>query len=333
MTDVQALWRVVMDSRVIPFEGRMSYCLTKCLKMVLSSRGDHYPLPFLECVSTEPFGFIYKRVGKGGFAVNGYEYNDAGERLLQLLGYGYKLHWFDTSEHALSQLKVFLDQGPVIVGMLDMGFLIYQPDCRYKRGSDHALVALELLDNVVIVHDPDGYIHVPLPLKAFLEAWKAKNIYTGKSYMLWTISERVCSPSPEEIYRKALELGLCNMRRSPKIIDEHVQLLFGPEALRSLAEDIRARQVGRWLRVYAFFSFRVSGQRCFDSALFIRDAPFRNRYLERAFQFRIEQAARYGEAQLAAATKKSRQVAEALERIAALEEVFAEALEQGLSAV
>jgi hypothetical protein len=42
------------NSAPVPFVGRMSYCLTKSLKMALDYRGDMYPLPFLERVSTEP---------------------------------------------------------------------------------------------------------------------------------------------------------------------------------------------------------------------------------------------------------------------------------------
>ena len=35
----------------VPLCGRMSYCYSKCLKMVLDWEGDQYPLPFLECLT------------------------------------------------------------------------------------------------------------------------------------------------------------------------------------------------------------------------------------------------------------------------------------------
>ena len=44
-----------------PVRGRMSYCLIRSLQMVLAHQGHEYPVPWLECVSGEPFGFVYLR--------------------------------------------------------------------------------------------------------------------------------------------------------------------------------------------------------------------------------------------------------------------------------
>ena len=319
---------------IVPFEGRMSYCLTKCLKMILAYYGDDYALPFLECVSTEPFGFVYVREANGGLAVNGYEYDHAGERMLQLLGYDYELLWFDDQEQALLQMDSLVKRDPVVVGMLNMGSLEYRPDYHEMAGADHALVVLERRNGIVIVHDPDGYVCVSLPLNSFLEAWRADHIYTGKSYMLWVVGKRARQPTNDELYSRALELGLENLHRTSTIAGNGTRVLFGPEALQTLAQDLRdCRAEDRWLRVYKSFTFRVSGQRCFDSSFFIKQAPFQNSHLVRCAEIRFEQAVEYGQAQLAAVTEETPLLAYTLERIAVLEKKFIDALENGLRTV
>ena len=64
---------------LVPFSGRMSYCLIRSLKMVLEFRGQTYPTPWLECVSGEPFGFVYIREPGNLFAIDGYAYHLAGQ--------------------------------------------------------------------------------------------------------------------------------------------------------------------------------------------------------------------------------------------------------------
>ena len=89
-----------MTIPLVPFEGRMSYCLTKCLHMVLAHRGDHF-----------------------FFAVNGYPYHLAGQHLLRTLDYAYTYTSSADATTALVTLKDALQAGPVVAGMLDMGFL------------------------------------------------------------------------------------------------------------------------------------------------------------------------------------------------------------------
>jgi hypothetical protein len=69
----------------VPFCGRMSYCYSKCLKMILDWKGDQYPLSFLECLTTVPFGFVYVAVAeeKGGFAVNSFNSHVGVRRALE----------------------------------------------------------------------------------------------------------------------------------------------------------------------------------------------------------------------------------------------------------
>src|SRR6266566_3341185 len=114
-----------MTIPLVPFEGRMSYCLIKCLQMVLAYQGHTYSLPWLECVSGEAFEFVYVRDEKGFFAVIGDRYHLAGEHLLRTLNYSYTYTGSSDGTAALAALQDELREGPVVAGMLDMGYLTY----------------------------------------------------------------------------------------------------------------------------------------------------------------------------------------------------------------
>lgn len=315
-----------------PFVGRISYCLTRSFKMVLAARGDHYDLPFLECVSTEPFGFTYVRETNGGVAVNGIPYHVAGGRLLKVLGYTYALNPDAPEDAALGWLADCVAQGPVVAGMLDAGFLTYDPDHARLRGADHAIVVLDVRRDEVIVHDPNGFVATPLPIGDFLAAWRADGIYTGKARMAWLIGAREHQPSLEEIYRHTLELSLGNLHRLAPPKREGVTILFGPAAIRALAHDIRAGQIApRWHQSYTYWSFRVSGQRCHDSALFISRAPFWDQRFAQVAELRLGEAAEFGRAQAALTGARTDEAANVLERLAGLEEEMTEALAAALS--
>jgi hypothetical protein len=303
----------------VPFAGRMSYCLIRCLQMVLASQGQDYPVPWLECVSGEPFGFIYVRGHEPVLAVDGYGYHLAGEHLLRTLHTHYTFTGSSGEDEALASLDNALLEGPVVAGMLDMGYLTYMPDHTYLRGSDHAVVVLQRRAGTVLVHDPDGYVATPLPLADFLLAWQ-RDIYTGKPYGLWRIGRQAEPPSSEEVWERTLARARENLARTDEAMGEGITLCYGPGAMRKLAADL-AGQPERGLGALPYFSWRVSGQRCFDSSHFLRER------LPEAAEVRWEQALIYGELQQASAAGERRRLPELLERLADHEAHFASLLE------
>jgi hypothetical protein len=308
-----------MPMPLVPFAGEMSYCLIKSLKMVLDHRGHNYPLAWLEAVSGEPFGFVYIRDKQSFFAVDGYVYHRAGEHLLQTLNYAYTYTSSPDDAAALASLEEALKSGPAVVGMLDMGYLTYIPEHQQLRGSDHAIVALALQPEAVIVHDPAGFPAVPLPLGDFLEAWK-RDIYTGKPYGLWQIGEQGQPPTEEEIWQKTLARARENFAwEAEELFPGGPMALYGPAAMRTLAADLRD-----WPQIdlgpLPHFSWRVSGQRCQASAVFLREK------LPAAAAIRWEESQLYGRLQYASVARSRDALPVLLERLAELEEEFIAAL-------
>jgi len=253
-------------------------------------------------------------------------------RALKALQYKHEFKCFESSEEALSFLGTALENEPVLIGPVDMSFLIYDPYCKFKKAGDHYLVALKMEEDHVIVNDPDGYLHVPIPITDFVKAWEAEAInYKKGSYSLWLIKEKQGKPQTERLYRDTLVLGLQNLKEKSRRLSENTTFYTGPTAIKKLAENIKRYRSRRWLRFYATFTFRVSAQRCFDSATFIKEAPFKNNYLLKVSETRMKQACLYGKCQLEASQLKFSGVAKTLEEISLLEDEFEKELEEGLS--
>jgi hypothetical protein len=285
-------------------------------------------------MTTVPFGFVYIASNGGGFAVNGYNPPVGVERALKTLQYEYQFKCFRSADEALPFLKRALEKEPVLIGPVDMGFLVYDPYCKFKKSADHYVIALGLDRDHLILNDPDGYLQVPLPMGDFVKAWNAEAIaYKRGPYSLWLVKKKLVKPSVEKLYKDTLVLGLQNLKeKGRKYLVEKTSLYTGPLAIKKLAEDIKRYKLRRWLRFYATFTFRVSAQRCFDSAMFVKDAPFKNGHLEKASETRMQQAFRYGKCQTEASKMKFSKVAKTLEEISELEEKFKVELEKGLSA-
>jgi hypothetical protein len=202
--------------------------------------------------------------------------------------------------------------------MLDMGYLTYAPDHQYLRGSDHAIVVLALTTDSAIVHDPNGYPAVPLPLDDFLEAWQ-RDIYTSKPYGLWRIGPQDDPPTAEVIWERTLGRARENLARTSERIADDTVAIYGPEGMRALAAHLRAHP-DRDLGVLPYFSWRVSGQRCLDSTTFLHE-----RLLEAA-QIRWEECQLYGALQQATAANNRSELPVLLERLAEQEAHVIEAL-------
>ncbi len=309
-----------MTIPMVPFEGHMSYCLTRSLAMVLAYRGHTYAVPWLECVSGEPFGFAYIRDKRRFFAINGYVYHEAGQHLLRTLNFDFTFSGSPDQGAALDALRAALADGPVAVGMLDMGYLTYFPDHAMLRGADHAIVVLALQPDCVIVHDPAGFAAVPLPLDDFCAAWQ-RDIYTGKPFGLWRIGAQTRPPTDAEVWARTLARARANFALTTETLPDGTVILYGPEGMRTLAEDFRAVATPE-LGSLPFFNWRVSAQRCLDSAFYIRDR------LPVAAAIRWEECQLYGMLQQASSARNYAVLPELLERLAEQETNFIAALNE-----
>jgi hypothetical protein len=102
----------------------------------------------------------------------------------------------------LARLREAVQQGPVLIGPLSMGYLTYNPNHPYLLGADHYVMVLSMDEDQVQVqvHDPKGYPSAALPVEYLLKAWRADGMdlaYTDEPFTM-RIAFRPQEPSSRQ---------------------------------------------------------------------------------------------------------------------------------------
>jgi hypothetical protein len=290
--------------------------------MILNRKGHPKPIPYIDCLTTLPFGpFIYHR--RIGFAVMGVNPERGLDFALPLLGYECTLTFGNSIGEAVERLKENLRKDWVLLGPVDMGYLSYDPFCRRKKGADHYVVAVDFEDDSVWINDPEGYVNVPIPRKDFAKSWEAKAIdYRKGPYTQRLLGQKTRSPPAELVFRSVLQkvVSTIENRELPE------GALSGEDAIRCFAEDLLQKGVSM---LALMFTLPVSNQRCYDSAMFLVQEPFTNNALKKAARTRLEQARLFGKCRLLAAKQDRQGTLQTLNQIADLDAQYTRELTEG----
>ena len=183
------------------FIGSGPNCYASSMAMVLQ---PHAPsTAILEFATSSAFGMQT-------FANNAF-FDPVGWDPLQGMAQALPLVGWESSEtispnetEALQNLKNALEEGPVIVGPVEMGFLKHSPTASGPIGADHFVVPTRIADGQVEFHDPAGYPYAILPIADFLKAWRTDSLDYGKSYTMRHGFKKVEDVSDEEAIRRAI---------------------------------------------------------------------------------------------------------------------------------
>ena len=194
--------------------GDVSLCYSYSLAMALETYGYDFKAEFLEAIMV---------MGNGASIVNEDEehplvFFDNGmpdlsiSHSLKILGFVYEDFYLkDGAEVDLEEIKgkleMFLSNGPVVLGPLDMGHLTYNPNHTILYGVDHFVTVYALDGQYLYLHDPAGFACMKVTFNDILEAWKAEDIdYKRGSYSMWGNFKKVKSPSQTEIYQETARI-------------------------------------------------------------------------------------------------------------------------------
>ena len=188
-----ALIREIYETRAVmgtPYTGSGPYCYSNSLHMCLTQAGMAAvpPVSLLECMTGMPFGASFLALDPPLFFPSpGARTNpDRGlTRALDTIGWECVRREFEDAGAAEAGFREAIAGGPVLLGPLDMGGLLYDPLHQHKRGGDHFVVALAREGDRVRLHDPQLYPFAVLPLPDLMQAWSAKGIaYATATYTL-----------------------------------------------------------------------------------------------------------------------------------------------------
>ena len=194
--------------------GDVSLCYSYSLAMALDAYGYDFKAEFLEAIMV---------MGNGASIVKEDErhpliFFDNGmpdlsiSHSLRILGFDYEDFYLKDGvkvdlEEVKGKLETFLSNGPVVLGPLDMGHLIYNPNHTILYGVDHFVTVYALDSQYLYLHDPAGFSCIKVAFNDILEAWKAEAIdYKRGAYSMWGNFKKVKSPSQSEIYQETARI-------------------------------------------------------------------------------------------------------------------------------
>ena len=258
-----------MSPQIPAYVGNGHYCYANTTAMLLASVGEQVPAGLVEVLSGVSLGATWNEAM--GLIFFDSSAPDVGiSRALRLLG-------FETDERAsadgdpapLADLARVLQDGPALLGPLDMGLLSYRTGKRQASGVDHFVLVYAIDDAEVYLHDPAGYPSVLLPLADLVPAWAAEQIgYRRGAYRWWHGPRRVARPTDDALCESALRAFGEVYRAADARAARGVNT--GGVAIRRLAEQVREGDLPASLAGHLRgFTFQVGARRALDVAYFL----------------------------------------------------------------
>ena len=289
--------------------------------MCLQSAGvDDVATPgMLECLTLMPFGSHYdeREASRPLFFPDLYPLDPDQGLTIAIGSLGWACNRWMTekqgaAEEAIAQLRTAIQQGPVLIGPLDMGYLSHNP--RAGGASDHFVVALELDEHHAVVHDPYGFPFARLPIKDLLQAWRATRIdYASGAFIMRFGFRRVEQRSWVHVTSCSIAALREILSAPPRSPTEY----GGPSALLRVADLLRTDNPPSTLCELQYFALPLGARRCLDGADFLRSAG-----LVQASSIMTRKAVLYGRAQYDAVHKNWAAVANVFTELAAAEAEF-----------
>ncbi len=196
-----------MRAMSVTYVGSGPYCYANSLAMILD--GQAPPPAVIEVLTGSPYGMQLTGGRLPLFGPFGWDPEIGLDAAIDLLGWECERVDDGTAAAALDRLRRACQDGPVLAGPLELGLLAYQPGSGKAVGADHYLVVLEVGDDTVLVHDPQGYPYATLPAHTFAEAWRGELVpYLRRPFRMRYGFTRRTQIGSKEALRRSLPAGV-----------------------------------------------------------------------------------------------------------------------------
>ncbi|WP_230689982.1 hypothetical protein [Catellatospora paridis] len=299
--------------------GSGPYCYANSFAMLLGERSPSTAV--IEVTTGGPFGMQLIGGTLVFFDAYGWDPEQGFDRALSAIGWTSTVSKGGDADAALARLTAAVRQGPVWVGPVEMGHLRHQPEMTGPIGADHFVVALDVDDERVLVHDPHGFPYAEVPVGDFMTAWRAETISYGEPYTMRTDFVKVADVSDADAIRSTIPAAIDWLSMRADVPMPPGSLGNGAAAER-VAELVEAG-AGDGLREHLmYFAIRVGARRLSDTADCLRTAGY-----DKAAVIAAEQARLVGSLQHPVVTKDFPVAAAALRRLAPTYDLLRAALE------
>ncbi len=190
----------------VSYTGSGPYCYANSFAMMFDAGA---PSPaVIEFATCSPFGMQLIGGTLPFFDPYGWEPEAGFDDALTALGWTSTVAKGGGADEALARLKASLSDGPVWIGPLEMGHLRHQPGMTGPIGADHYVVVLDVNDERVLMHDPQGYPYASLPLSDFMTAWRGETLSYGEPYTMRTGFARLAEVSEADAIRATIPAAI-----------------------------------------------------------------------------------------------------------------------------
>lgn len=305
-----------------PYIGNGAYCYANSASMLLGSIGEDILPSLIEVLSGTG---LSATVEKSGFLFlnNQCLEPDLGIiSALKILGFEADVSVCkDKADFPFDELKQALAKQAVILGPLDMGYLVYNPNHKYLHGSDHFVMAYKAEEDKVYLHDPAGFPNVIINKDDLQKSWQAEKIvYKQGYYRFITNVKRISAPSKDDIYQATVKRFI-NIYQEGEAKTSNDMWRTGSKALLNTKERLEEKLVSQQeLNNFVYFVFPLGARRALDFAAFFgsKDPDLAN--------LKRQQANLLGEAHTLAVAKNFNSLGNVLEQLADSENKFRTAL-------
>ncbi|WP_225766925.1 hypothetical protein [Inquilinus sp. Marseille-Q2685] len=247
----------------VPYIGSGPYCYANSFAMMFGDRAPSTAV--IEFAAGGPFGMQLVGGTLPFFDPYGWTPEAGFDGALAALGWASSVRRGGTAEQALAALAAALADGPVWVGPVEMGHLRHQPGMTGPIGADHYVVVIGVAEGQVLMHDPQGYPYVTLPVDDFVAAWRAESVDYATPFTLRTGFRQLRAVPEEEAIEASLPAAL---RWLAMVEGRHLPAgtVGNAEAAERLAGMIEAG-CDRGLRSHLVdFAVQVGARRVADAA-------------------------------------------------------------------
>jgi hypothetical protein len=249
--------------RHLAYVGNGPYCYANAFAMLLGP--DSPSTAVIEVATGGPFGMQLIGGRQPFFDAYGWNPEMGFDRALDAIGWTSVVDHGGEPDEALARLAKATRDGPVWVGPVEMGYLRHQPEMTGPIGADHYVVALDVDDERVLVHDPHGYPYAEVPVADFLAAWRADTLTYGRPYTMRTGFARVADIADADAVRSVIPdaIGYLAMAGEPEMPPGS---LGNGDAAERLAQLIEAGAGDGLREGLIYFAIRVGARRLSDTA-------------------------------------------------------------------
>jgi hypothetical protein len=188
--------------RHLAYVGNGPYCFANSFAMLL---GEQSPSPaVIEVATGGSFGMQLRGGALVFFDAYGWNPEEGFDQALKAIGWTSRISNGGDAGEALARLAAAATNGPVWAGPVEMGHFHHQPEMTGPIGADHYVVVLDVNDERVLVHDPQGYPYAEVPNEDFMTAWRADTVNYGDPYTMRTDFVKVADITDADAIRSII---------------------------------------------------------------------------------------------------------------------------------